>query len=377
MASRRVFTTAICAILACSTVSTAALGQTAPAADIAMTGNGEGSLPSFSETTADPSQGASYFDAGIDQSCCPRWTASADAIILQRIGTFNQTLVTTYPGAPSPTAHFVVGQGTDQLLSGDLTQGFAAGSKIGLIQHGDDGYDLEFSFFEVEGWKNAQSVSSGTDTTPVFVAPGGFVQTTDSATQYMQWEYATRLYNAEINVRWDLCPRVTMLAGFRWANVSEQLQGTLPPQRAVPFWNTETKNNLYGFQIGAEGKLLERGRFSLGCVVKAGLSGNHAEETTTVSIYRILFQETASTDHAAFVGDIGVQCKYQVTQRLSFRAGYQAIWLQGIALAPAQIPETYSHIAILPQDIYVQALGVNSGSGVFYHGATAGLEYSF
>jgi hypothetical protein len=26
---------------------------------------------------------------------------------------------------------------------------------------------------------------------------------------------------------------------------------------------------------------------------------------------------------------------------------------------------------------YVQALGVNCGSGVFYHGATAGLEYSF
>lgn len=334
-------------------------------------------MPPFSETTADQSQGAGYVDTGFGQAYRSRWTASADFIILERIGTANQTLVTTYPGAPNPATQFIVGQGTDRLYSGDLTQGFAGGPKIDLIQHGDNGYDLEFSFFEIDGWNNSQSVSSGTDITPVFVAPGGFVQTTDSATQHMAWEYATRLYNAELSVRWDLCPRLTMLAGFRWVDVSEQLQGTLPPERTVPFWDTRTKSNLYGFQVGAEGKLLERGRFSLGCVGKAGLFGGHAEETTTVSIYRILYQETASADHAAFVGEIGVQCKYQVTPRISLRAGYEAIWLQGIALAPAQIPETYSHLAILPQDVSVQALGVNSSSGVFYHGATAGLECAF
>ena len=68
-----------------------------------------------------------------------------------------------------------------------------------------------------------------------------------------------------------------------------------------------------------------------------------------------------------------MQCKYQVSERLLLKAGYEAIWLEGVALAPGQIQETYCTLAPMS----VQALGVNCNSGVFYHGATAGLEYSF
>jgi hypothetical protein len=50
--------------------------------------------------------------------------------------------------------------------------------------------------------------------------------------------------------------------------------------------------------------------------------------------------------------------------------------LQGVALAPGQIPETFSH-GKPTNDVDVQALGINSGSGVFYQGATVGLEYAF
>jgi hypothetical protein len=246
-----------------------------------------------------------------------------------------------------------------------------------LLRHGDSGCDLEFSFFEIDGWNNAASVASGANTTPIFVAPGApleFVQTTDHPDQFMVWRYATRLYNAELNVRWNLCSRVTMLAGFRWINLSEELQGTLPPYRSVAFWDNTTRNNLYGLQIGEDWKMLDRGRLSIDGVVKAGIFGNVADETTAVSIYQIVRRESASTSQFAFLGEIGVQCKYQVSQRLSLKAGYEAMWLQGVALAPGQIPETFSHTT-WPGS--VEALGVNSRSGVFYHGATAGLEYAF
>ena len=60
------------------------------------------------------------------------------------------------------------------------------------------------------------------------------------------------------------------------------------------------------------------------------------------------------------------------------KLGYEAMWLQGVALAPGQISDTYCYYdADDRRNTYIQALGVNSGSGVFYHGATAGLEYSF
>ena len=191
----------------------------------------------------------------------------------------------------------------------------------------------------------------------------------------MDWQYATKLYNAEFNVRWNPCCRVTVLAGFRWVNLGENLQGALEPPTVSwepPFWNTTTTNNLYGFQIGADGKIFERGRFSIGGLVKAGIFDNNAEESTGVSTEKILRPSSASTNHAAFVGETGLQCRYQATERLALKAGYEAIWLEGVALAPGQIQETY-----MTTPKTAQALGVNCNSGVFYHGATAGLEYSF
>ncbi len=289
MNSRRVLPTVVCAILAYSMGSTAVLGQIAPKAESPPTDNGGGSPPLFSETTVDRPPDAGCRDLGCRASCCcPRWTASADFIILDRVGSFNRTLVETVPASQSPRD-----PGTEVLNATDLHQGFSGGPRLGLIHRGDNDDDLEFSYFQIDGWNAARSVGP------------------------------------------------------------------------------------YGFQVGAEGKLLERGRFSIGGMGKAGLFVDHAEETTTVSVYRILFGESDWTNRAAFVGETGVQCTYQVTQRLSLRAGYEAIWLRGVALAPGQIPDTSIHSSLDLPSIYVQPTGVNCGSGVFYHGATVGLEYSF
>ena len=66
---------------------------------------------------------------------------------------------------------------------------------------------------------------------------------------------------------WNPCCRVTLLAGFRWIDLRENLAGALEPPTVpgeAPFWDTTTTNNLYGFQIGADGKLFERGRLVRG-----------------------------------------------------------------------------------------------------------------
>lgn len=204
--------------------------------------------------------------------------------------------------------------------------------------------------------------------------PGGFLQTQDGY-QSMAWDYATKLNNLEFNARWNPCCALTLLAGLRWVELRENLQGTLTPPTfswEPPFWNTDARNNLYGFQVGADGKLLDSGRISIDGLVKAGIYDNQAEEATGVSIFKATRLSYASTNHAAFVGEIGLQCKYQITDRLAATAGYQAIWLDGVALAPAQIDQTVT----IPLDIVV-VRGVNCDGGVFYHGATVGLEYAF
>ena len=131
-----------------------------------------------------------------------------------------------------------------------------------------------------------------------------------------------------------------------------------------------TTNNLYGLQIGADGKLFERGCFSIDGLIKLGGYWNHVTDSTGVSIAKVVYNADASTDHPAFVSEAGLQCKYRITDRITLKIGYEALWLAGVALAPGQIQETY---AANP----VYALGVNSNSHVLFHGGTAGLEISF
>jgi hypothetical protein len=349
----------------CALVAMPFLSITASAEDQKnSTGNSadsEDSPPSFSQVPVDQSQGAP-----------PRWTVSADALILYRIGTVSRTLVERVPGTV-PLRDLSTTPGTEALNSNNFRQGFSPGGRIDVIRHGDSGYDLEVSYFQTAGWSSARSI--GPDNPPdwlVMRAPGNFLQTQDHPGQAMAWDYDTKLYNAELNVRWNLYSRLTLLAGFRWVQLSENLQGSLVPLEGFkPFWNTSTTNNRYGLQIGAEGKIWERGRFSINGLIKAGAYVNHAEELTGVTIFKVLRPSSTTTNRAAFVGEIGLQCKYQVSKGLGLKVGYEAVWLAGVALAPGQIQETY-----MTPPATVHALGVSS-SGVFFHGATAGLAYSF
>jgi len=349
----------------CALVAMLFLSITASAEDqknsTGKSADGEDSPPPVSQVPVEQSQGAP-----------PRWTVSADALILYRIGYINRTLVERVPGSV-PLRNLATTPGTEALNSNDLRQGFAPGGRIDVIRHGDSGYDLEVLYFQTASWNCSRSI--GPDNPPdwlVMRAPGVFLQTQDHSYQAMAWEYDTKLFNAELNVRWNLYSRLTLLAGFRWVQLSENLQGSLVPLEGFkPFWNTSTMNNLYGLQIAADGKIWERGRFSINGLIKAGAYVNHAEESTGITTFKVLRPSYTTTNRAAFVGEIGLQCKYQVSQGLVLKAGYEALWLAGVALAPGQIQETY-----FASPYTVHALGVSS-SGVFFHGATAGLAYSF
>ena len=216
----------------------------------------------------------------------------------------------------------------------------------------------------------------------------------------MTWDYSTKLYNAELNMQRKL-RKITILAGFRWLQLRENLQGTIPPPDHIqpswknypkadlayvawfekepgtpapaypPFWNTSTKNNLYGLQIGATGSLFKHYNFFLDGLIKIGWFWNHASESTKVSIAKVVYDSGALADRLAFASELGLQCKYQIIKGMALKLGYEALWVASIALAPGQIQETYSSLTS------VKALGVSANSDVLFHGGTVGLELSF
>jgi hypothetical protein len=359
---------------------------------------GDGSLASSAQKPADPPQSA------------PRWTFSTEAIVLGRTGGANQTLVGLLPGS----TQFAATQNASALAaeafnSNQFWQGFSAGPKISVTYHDESGYGAEFSYFNIFTQSATKTVGP---TNPadwlVMYAPGAFWQTQDFAYQGMAWKDATNLYNAEANGRLDLSPGVTVLGGFRWLQLNDTLVGWLTPADRSepnwktpclkapspsctlsgvgsgeppwtypaypPFWTGKTQNNLYGAQIGVDAKLLEYGRFSINGVIKAGVFDNDAKQSALVSMAKTLFPTQAAADHAAFVSEAALQAKYQLAKGLALKLGYEALWLDGVALAPGQIRETYT---TAPPAVSARALGVNCGSNVLFQGATFGLEYSF
>jgi hypothetical protein len=363
----------------------------------------ESSLRSSSQEPLDQSRAVGPGSIESSESDSPsRWNVSVDVLIWNRAGGVNRTLVERVPGIVS-FANVQRTPGAKVLNSTELQEGFSPGMKFGLLYHGDSGFGLELSYFQVEWWS---SKSIGPDNPPqwlVMRAPGSFYQTQDFTYQSMAWDSSTKLYNAELNGRWDFNKRLTLLAGFRWLRLTDKLEGSLTPTDQIepvwkvipsmnlydvariqnlpgipatgvlpPFWNTSTTNNLFGLQIGAEGKLFEYSRFSIGGRLKAGGYFNRAEESSGVSIFKIVRPSNAAANRVAFVGEAGLNCTYQMHRRLALRVGYDALWLTGVALAPGQIKKTYT---TAPST--VSALGVNTDSGVLFHGATVGLVYSF
>jgi hypothetical protein len=326
----------------------------------------------------------------------PRWTVSVEAIVLGRSGGVNQTLVERVPGGV-PFYGTSVAPGAEAFNSNQFQQGLSAGPKISLTYHDESGYGAELSYFNTFSQSTTKAI--GPDSPAdwlVMKAPGTFWQTQDFPYQAMAWKSTTNLYNAEANGRLDLSSRVTMLAGFRWLQLNDNLQGTLTPADLTaptwkqncnctlfqitpggpagnypPFWNTGTTNNLYGVQIGMDVKMLELGRFSLDGLIKIGIFDNNAEQSTGVSMRKVVYPSQAMTNHAAFISEADLQLKYQGNKGLALKVGYKALWLDGVALAPGQIQET----STTPSS--VRALGVNRGSRVLFQGATAGLECSF
>jgi len=201
-------------------------------------------------------------------------------------------------------------------------------------------------YFGIDGWSDTR-----------------FIPQSLNPASPLLFDWSSRLYNAELNVRWNPCCQVTMMAGFRWAELREDfIGGRVLDSGFLPVGDIKTNNNLYGFQVGADARLWERGCFSINGLGKVGIYGNHAEQTSDLHIGQFIGTGSASINHAAFIGELGLQARYQVTQRLALRAGYELLWLDGVAIAPVQ---------------FGNPVGIDSNATVFYHGATAGLEYSF
>ncbi len=125
------------------------------------------------------------------QTDASRWTVSVEAIVLERVGGVNRTLVERVAGA-EPFYRTFTDTGPEAFNSSQFQQGFFAGPKIDLIYRADSGYGAEVAYFNI--FNQSATHATGPDTPAdwlVMRAPGTFWQTQDFPYQAMVWRDIT------------------------------------------------------------------------------------------------------------------------------------------------------------------------------------------
>lgn len=314
-------------------------------------------------------------------SCCPQWPNYFvfDALLLQRNnGTNGQPIaVTPDPLNPVPL-----------LTTSDLQFPVAAGTRLLYGHRGDDNIGWEIGYLGVYGMQATTGIS-GINQQAV---PGDLGQ---AVSGWGRADNITAIYSSTLNLAeanvflfncCDTCDpdaafnckstrhcRCTdFLAGFFWAGLDESATldvtccvGDPPSPYAV-----RATSNLFGGLLGVR-RRADWQRWAFEGTAKAGLAGTSVSQSanairSTLSGDLVYREPTsASQNGVGFLSMLNATAVYKMTSHWGVRAGYNLIWLGGVALAPDQWDFT---------DTPASGTGINYGGGLFLHGVNVGLE---
>ena len=283
--------------------------------------------------------------------CCrPMWTVEAGMVLLERTRDNDRALMTDWSGAVLMDAS-------------DFDTDLKVGPMVRLIRHRPCGPDLELSFFTIGQFSDAAVYPAFPDGTRFVVRePNPFNFGGNTGPNPVAFH--SELYNTELNVRWCANDWLTVLAGFRWVEMHEQIDWGLQFRSFPDRVRVNGGNHMYGFQLGADALLWQCGRLRFDGLLKAGAYGNWASAASK-------FEEPRGTVVAAtadcrgvlsFLGEADLTAKYQLTPSLQLAAGYHVMWIEGVAVAGQQLCAMNVRFSDIGD-------GVSTGGSVLYHGA--------
>jgi hypothetical protein len=245
-----------------------------------------------------------------------------------------------------------------------------AGPRLSLMRHGRCGWDIELNFFDNVGPKaSAEFPASALPGVGGVIVDNTIILPVDE----IVLEERFRLYSSELNLRRPVNEWLTTMLGFRWVEFydSYSAQG-LESVVSMPFYQAiNTHNHMYGFQIGEDALLFERtGRLRINAFAKIGIFYNAANQNSNLNDPANFgeLSVAANGSHTAFLCELGLIGSYNISEHVALRGGYQVMWIDGVALAPGQIPVT---------NLIAGTADIATSGGLFYHGATAGLEVTW
>jgi hypothetical protein len=278
-------------------------------------------------------------------SCCPKWFATIGVIALDREDPTPGTIVAANPGG----ARFFGAENFDF----DPEVGY----EVGLARRFDNGCILEGRYFGIDHTAASTIVTPGNFIGTGFTGPGGTT---------VAGRYLTMLDSTEINLRRQHTDRLTLLGGFRMIELRDQARFMLNNNVARGHYDYD--NRLYGGQLGSNLDLSPRGgRLLANLETKAGVYNNLIEGgINEFQGFNFIGGFNGEESNTAFVGEINLNTGYRLTDHVTLRTGYQLLWIENVALASDAAVRSLLNPSLL--------LTVSDDQGLFYHGATGGID---
>jgi hypothetical protein len=148
------------------------------------------------------------------------------------------------------------------------------------------------------------------------------------------------------------------------------VNGPLAAQRT----NINVNNALTGLQIGGDLWVCLLPGLRFGGEGKFGVFGNHANIDSRISTsLGDVFTESLTVGDVSFIGDVAAYATYRINYNWTFKAGYQALYVEGVSLAGENFNRQPP--AIFTGGVPTRVATARENGNVFYHGFTATMEY--
>jgi hypothetical protein len=252
--------------------------------------------------------------------------------------------------------------------------GYELGHRITLGQMFDCTDGVEFVYTGSFTWERAtQHLSPGGALQSILSTGSGYtaaqVDTFNDAFRHQQGMRAN-LQSYEANRKWFAWDIMSTLIGIRAFQYNEQFSfDSVGQGNGAGFFRTDLQNFLLGAQIGSDVMRPISQRLSIGAKSRLGVFANFNEGELQVFNrgVRLIDASRRSTDLAGMV-QLGTIARYRILPSLVATAGYEAMYLAGVATVSNQ-----NYTQLNPSS----GTSYDAGDCVLFHGGTFGLEYSW
>ncbi|MBI2743125.1 MAG: hypothetical protein HYX48_04330 [Chlamydiales bacterium] len=327
----------------------------------------------FAYTCALSLLGSASLSAHDDLGIGYHWSLLTEFVYMQRSELHSHSIVDKYtPNQSCPCDERSVMNTKDLLHDFDFEPGF----RVGLSYQPDDRWTLEGNYLYLNEWEGDDTHhGNGTLSFPSYLGVDGF-----NAADRAEGNYRSRFWNAELNIWTHVTPRkvdaysYSWVVGLRYINLREIFDIAfftdffLGEDKSI--YSSHVHNHLGGPQIGGCLEWNATHQLTWMFSAKFGPMADRVWQKTYVAAdnnTNVLRNFTKHSWTAAFLADVAASAHFQVTSHFNVHAGYEMIYLTGVALAPEQSQRQHHHVR----------KEVNSHGNALHHGLFAGLIISF